>query len=560
MTGSAASPTPSFEGPFPDRQGSADPWRDRWTRLSRGLGLGPNTPVAIALSGGADSVYVLQLIARADPRPRALAIHVDHGLRGEESRADAEFCARTCARLGVPFARRVVDLDPDASDLEARAREARYRALAEEATAAGIDVLLTGHHEDDAVETLLMRWMRGTDMAGLAGLRRETVLGASHGKTEAGRPLCVLRPLVGMRREEVRSALRREGIAWREDSSNAAERFTRNRVRHEVLPQIEAECGSEGVDQFFEFARAVESFEEELADRTAHITWQPVAHEAARRPASMPDVGGRVPREQLSDLSAPLLRRALGRLVGEGTGRRPTRDQLQRLSDDVVAGRTGRMEVHEGWTLQLQSDALHLTPPTSGGVGAAVAAPVAPPVAPKVRPETKAAPSPSPSPGPSPGHAKAEAAPPAETPAQAPLPTRDPQAPMTGTGLTLGLPGSVQLDDGRSIHAEPIAGTATGTSAPPISVEIDADGLTDLRVRFVRPGDRFRALGAPGHKPVRRFLGEKGIPREERGNVPLVLQGDEIVWIAGVEIADSVRVRPTTTRRVRLSLGGVRGS
>ncbi|MEM9380471.1 MAG: tRNA lysidine(34) synthetase TilS [Planctomycetota bacterium] len=530
--------SPGSDRSGPDRAGSSDPWRDRWTRLSRGLGLGPNTPVAVALSGGADSVYVLQLIARADPRPRALAIHVDHGLRGEESRADAEFCARTCARAGIPFARRVVDLDPDASDLEARAREARYRALAEEATAAGIDVLLTGHHEDDAVETLLMRWMRGTDMAGLAGLRRETVLGASHGKTETGRPLRVLRPLVGMRREEVRSALRREGIAWREDSSNAEERFTRNRVRHEVLPQIEAECGAEGVDQFFEFARAVESFEDELADRTAHITWQPVAHEAARRSASMPDVGGRVPREQLSDLSAPLLRRALGRLVGEGTGRRPTRDQLQRLSDDVVAGRTGRMEVHEGWTLQLQSDELHLTPPSEGGVL----------VAPKVRPERKTAPAAGPSPRPTQVEPQVE-------------PDTAPQAPMTGAGLTLGLPGSVQLDDGRSIHAEPAAATSTGTAAsPPISVEIDAEGLTDLRVRFVRPGDRFRALGSPGHKPVRRFLGEKGIPREERGNVPLVLQGDEIVWIAGVEIADSVRVRPTTSHRIRLSLGGVRGS
>lgn len=532
----------------PAHGGQVGPWSDRWSRLSHALGLAPTAPVAIALSGGADSIYVLQLIARATPRPKVLAIHVDHGLRGAESHADAEFCARTCARLGIPFARRVVELDPQASDLEARAREARYRALADEATSAGISVLLTGHHEDDAVETLLMRWMRGTELGGLAGLRRETVLGATHGQDESGQRLRVLRPLIGMRREEVRSALRREGIEWREDSSNADDRFSRNRVRHEVLPQIEAECGTAGVDNFFEFAKAIESFEDELADRTSHIEWQPVAHEAARRSLTMPDVGGQVPRSQLSDLSTPLLRRALGRLVGEGTGRRPTRNQLAQLSDDVARGHTGRMEIHEGWTIQLQTEALHLTPPsamlTSGPTSGSAAVAEAPA---KTAPRVSAR-------GCSPQVSVSPAAvpPPAAGPAA---------APMTGPGLVLGLSGTVQLEDGRWISAE-IVTEPTSTVLDPGStvVEIDAEGIGELHVRFGRPGDRFGALGAPGHKPVRRFMGERGVPREERGNVPLVLHGDDVVWVAGIEIADRYKLHPSTKRRVRLSLGGARGS
>ena len=80
----------------------------------------------------------------------------------------------------------------------------------------------------------------------------------------------VVRPLTTMRREEVRALLRADGIQWREDSSNATDRFTRNRVRGGLLPQVEEACGTEGLEGLRAFAQAVESLEDELADRTAH--------------------------------------------------------------------------------------------------------------------------------------------------------------------------------------------------------------------------------------------------------------------------------------------------
>ena len=547
-------------------------WSQRWSLLGRPLEVPPTTPVAIALSGGADSVYLLTMIARSEPRPKALAIHVDHGLRGEESRTDAEFCARLCAKLGVPFARRMAELDPEAPDLEGRARKARYKALLEEASAGGFQVLLTGHHEDDAVETLLQRWMRGTEMQGLAGLRRETILGPGAFSANSQTPMRVLRPLMGMRREEVRSALRRMGIEWREDLSNASPEFSRNRVRGRVLPAIAEQCGEEGVDNLRAFARAVESFEDEIADRTAHISWEPVAHEAARRSASMPDLGGSLRRETLDDLSPTLVKRALGRLIGEGTGQRPTRRVVEELASDLADGRNGRREIHDGWTVQLQSSALHLTPPTqlltgpSGGGGAAVAAAstqtqVAAPQAaqkPKAQIQTQ------------PRAAATERAekglidPALQTQAAAETtapPERKEQhaAPLSGAGLALGVPGAVQLPDGRSIHASVVPSDAPLSSAETV-VDIDADGMGSLTVRFAQPGDRFRGLGAPGHKPIRRFLNEMGIPREERDLVPLVIDksSEEVLWVAGIRIADSRRVRPETGRRVRLSLEGVR--
>jgi tRNA(Ile)-lysidine synthase len=323
--------------------------------------------VLLALSGGADSVFLLQVLAAAQPRPRILAVHVDHRLRGEESEGDAAFCARLCARLGVPFARREVDLDPQASNLEARAREARYRALGDEARSAGLRTVLTGHHEDDALETLLLRWMRGSDLPGLAGLKARNVLGSGNlGSGEQGQasPVQVVRPLLTLRREEVRTLLRSAGVEWREDSSNADPRFTRNRVRGDLLPQIERACGPQGVEGLRAFAGAVERLENELAGRTAHLAWTEPG-EPSPGPGQVER--GQIERAKLEALAAPLVRRALWRLLSEGTGLPPSRALLAILEDDLTEARVTRRDLPGGWTLHLRKDSLLLAAPAEDG-------------------------------------------------------------------------------------------------------------------------------------------------------------------------------------------------
>lgn len=170
-----------------------------------------------------------------------------------------------------------------------------------------------------------------------------------------------------------------------------------------------------------------------------------------------------------------------------------------------------RVDVHEGWTVQLRSDALHLTPPTERLVSSA--------------------------------DPSAEGS----------------SAPIAGPGLILGIPGAAQLEDGRSISAEVAPEGSEPDPEDPTVVEIDGDGVSEFRVRFARPGDRFQAKGAPGHKPLRRFLGEAGIPREERGLVPVVLVNEEVVWVAGVTVSERRSVTSRTQRRIRLSLDGARG-
>ncbi|MBL6721300.1 MAG: tRNA lysidine(34) synthetase TilS [Planctomycetes bacterium] len=321
------------------------PWSSRWSGLAQAAGLRPEQPVALGLSGGADSVLLLHLLARAAERPRVLAIHADHGLRGEASHEDAAFCARLCARLGVPFARVRLELDPSPAGLEARARKARYEALAREAEAAGIPILLTGHHADDALETLLQRWTRGSALPGLPGLKRLHTHASG---------VQIVRPLITLRREEVRRLLRDEGLEWREDASNQDPVFTRTRVREGLLPALDRETDGAAMEGLRAFARAVEGLEDELASRTAHLSWQPDATGCAQ-----------LPRSEVACLPQALRRRVLWRLVQEGSGGSPGKTLLDGIIEDLEAHRPARHSLPGGWLLDLTADELCLLPPGS---------------------------------------------------------------------------------------------------------------------------------------------------------------------------------------------------
>ena len=516
-----------------------DPWADRWSQLARAVGLPPNEAVVLALSGGADSVFLLHVLAQAKPRSRILAVHVDHGLRGTEAEDDAAFCARLCAKLSVPFARRRIELDGEASNLEARAREARYRALADEARAAGLRTLLTGHHEDDALETLLQRWMRGTDLPGLAGLRARNVLGPDHDT-----PIQVVRPLRSMRREEVRRLLRDAGLDWREDSSNTDPRFTRNRVRGGLMPEIERACGPDGIEGLRDFASAVERLEEEFASRTAHISWSTPTHAPAVRSTQDP-AAGTLDRAQLQHLAAPLQRRTLWRLLSEGTGHPPTRDLLSEIEEDLAQERTSRRSLPGGWTLNLRRDNLLLIPPGPGAQERSGPRARREPAGETLSPEE--AEDTGRSPRPTNRTARSRAS-------DRPQPA--PEGGPPGREFRLHLPGQVRLPDGRIVEAtlEQVDPSAP-VSRDATVAELDGVGIEGpLVVRWIRPGDRFHPLGSPGSRPVGRFLRDAGIPAAERAGVALVTLGDEVLWVAGVRPCEGRRVRPSTSRRLRLRL------
>lgn len=177
--------------------------------------------MVLACSGGADSTALALAASLVSPPPHdgVTLAHVNHHLRGDESDRDEAFVVQLAHQLGLPI---VVGHRPIEGDsaIEERARSARYEWL--HAIAAGRP-LVTAHTREDQAETVLHRIIRGTGIAGLAGI--------------GDRP-GVLRPFLDLRKQELIDFLTARGQSWREDSSNTDRRYTRNRLRHDVLPLL----------------------------------------------------------------------------------------------------------------------------------------------------------------------------------------------------------------------------------------------------------------------------------------------------------------------------------
>jgi tRNA(Ile)-lysidine synthase len=187
--------------------------------------------IVVGLSGGADSVGLLDGLATVGPRRglRVVAAHLDHGLR-PDSAADALFCADLCAQLGVPFRAGRADVAGRArregGGIEQAARLERYAFLRQVRGEEGAVAVAVAHTRDDQAETVLLRLLRGAGRSGLSAMRV--------------RRADILRPLLDVSREEVRCHLRSRGLTWREDPSNADPAFLRNRVRRELMPYLES--------------------------------------------------------------------------------------------------------------------------------------------------------------------------------------------------------------------------------------------------------------------------------------------------------------------------------
>lgn len=167
---------------------------------------------------------LLHLLREIAPGALAGVAHFNHGLRGAESQEDEQFVGELAESFGLPFYRASAEMG--AGNLEQNARRARrafFRELIQNGAAERIAV---GHTLDDQAETVMFRLLRGSGLSGLAGILPVTAEG-------------IIRPLLGTRREDVRTYLRDRGIAWREDSSNASLRFARNRIRTTLLPELE---------------------------------------------------------------------------------------------------------------------------------------------------------------------------------------------------------------------------------------------------------------------------------------------------------------------------------
>ncbi len=197
----------------------------------------PGAPLAVAVSGGLDSMALLRIL-REIWRGKLLALHFNHQLRGMESDADEDFVSSYCRDLDIPCRCGQGNVRERArqagESIEMAARELRHVFLAETAAQNGIKVVVLAHHQDDQLELFLLRLLRGSGPRGLAGMEW---LAASPAQPN----ILLARPLLDVTKDELRVFARERDLSWREDSSNATREHQRNRIRQELLPSLERE-------------------------------------------------------------------------------------------------------------------------------------------------------------------------------------------------------------------------------------------------------------------------------------------------------------------------------
>lgn len=254
--------------------------------------------VCTALSGGADSVSLLRALCELSGELGAeiTACHLNHGLRGEESDGDEQFCRDLCERLEVPFYSKkiaVSELAQKHESTEEAARRARYAFFEEALEHFGSGVLATAHNANDNAETVLLNITRGTGLLGLCGIPPVRELGAS-GKL-------VIRPLLYITRGEVEEYLGGLGQRYVTDKTNLSEDYTRNKLRRRVLPELENINPSVAgvIGRMTDNLREDSVFLEELADKALIETRKGMGWNAASISALPQPIKARVVRKIL---------------------------------------------------------------------------------------------------------------------------------------------------------------------------------------------------------------------------------------------------------------------
>ena len=283
-------------------------------------GLPPETPVLLGLSGGADSRLLLHLLAK-DAKQKGYCLtlaHINHGIRGEHALRDRAFCESLAKQYGLELA--VLDTDVPrlaaerGTGLEETGREIRYGYFADLMKERNIPILVTAHHADDNLETVIFRLARGTGLSGLCGI-------APCRRFENG---YLTRPILGMSKRRILELCAEYGLQYVTDETNGEPIAARNRIRAEVTPQLE---------QLFEDPQSrVYHMSESLREDEAllHGMAEELLHAARVKNGLLLDV--------LEGAPKPIRRRALAAWCRTAIGAEPERVHLEALEHLVTAG------------------------------------------------------------------------------------------------------------------------------------------------------------------------------------------------------------------------------
>ena len=327
-------------------------------------------PLLVAVSGGPDSTALLHLLhTLSDQHPLSLHVaHLNHGLRGEAAEEDAGYVREVAGRLELPVTVEAADVGAYRREhrlsWEAAAREVRYAFLSRTAERVGVATVVLGHTADDQAETVLLHLLRGSGLQGLRGMLPCTF----RRSRDVTRRVALLRPLLRVTREETEAYCRARGLTPRHDPSNLEERYTRNRIRHRLLPSL-AQYNPSIREALVRLARTA-ARDLDFIDRQLQQAWPALV-------TSEP-WGLRVRRDAFlalhPSLQAHLLRRAWEELAGESADLTST--QVEAMMDQVREEGAGRslslgrgVRFHTGYeelTLGRQPASVPLPPMESG--------------------------------------------------------------------------------------------------------------------------------------------------------------------------------------------------
>ena len=323
--------------------------RKSFTDAGKRQGWIDSAHIIAAVSGGGDSIALLWL-CRKFFAGKITALHINHGIRGQESDGDEDFTAKFAETLGCEFVS--VNVSVPASrqkgeSLESAARRLRHEGICSSAKRLGVGTVLLGHNRDDLAETVLFNILRGTGIRGAVGITESSELD--------GVKFC--RPLLGMRREFLREILRVRGLSWREDSTNNDEAYTRNYIRLKLLPAIEQNINASAIEHLALFGEDMRPIREHEDEISAQLFTE--CRESESQQDSSLTLDARKLRKLSADETALVIREA-GRRLGLRTLARKRCDELSGLilkgggfvfqwcGNVAVTGRQGKIIIHNG--------------------------------------------------------------------------------------------------------------------------------------------------------------------------------------------------------------------
>jgi tRNA(Ile)-lysidine synthase len=298
----------------------------------------------VAVSGGADSVALLRLLVAINRSAywqwKLVVGHVEHGIRGRESREDARWVRDLAKKLKLTFVEKRVHLARQTGKTcsEDVARQARLKALRDMVREKRCVGVVMAHHADDQAETVLMRMLRGCGLEGLAGMADGVLLA----------DMWVYRPLLSVRRKVLREYLAEMGQAWREDATNATEAYLRNRVRLNLMPLVET-LWPRAVDALGRLAILAREAQRVMSQAAENLRYE--YHHSKR--------GNRLemPRDPFWEASSSVAAEMLRQIIKEVGGSPETAD-FERVREAVrmLQGETGgkRIEMGSGVTVVLK--------------------------------------------------------------------------------------------------------------------------------------------------------------------------------------------------------------